>query len=539
MFPDKVGKYLRGILVFPVFVALLAWLPDFALAQKVTRVNLEKANVMRLVSEGGKSVQRLIGDVVLRQDSTYFYSDSAALDENNNFSAVGNIHIVSNDSVHLYGKYLKYSGNTRIAVLDSNVILVDPRATLYTDHLEFDRNKGIAYYFTGGRIVDGDNVLTSIIGRYFTDEYMFLFQDSVVATSPDYTMYADSLKYNTETEIVYLTGPTDIYGEKDHIYSEKGWYDTRDDRSELTLNNQITHEDQILRGDWIYYDREREYGKALGNIWLKDTLQNVILEGEVSEFFRKDRHSYITDSARAILIEERDSLFMHADSFLMVMDSADKAKLIFAYHHMKFYRSDMQGKCDSLVYKVNDSLITMLGNPVVWSDENQLTSDSIWMHISENRVDSMVMFNMAFIISRDSTETYNQIKGKQMRAYFFENRLYMIKVFGNAETVYYIREDNNDLIGINSSISSDMVILVNNNKINQIIYLNKPDAVLYPEEQFPNDKKFLKDFKWIEDQRPMDKSGIYIWKEESETETIPDSKSEPDPKSDTESESED
>jgi lipopolysaccharide export system protein LptA len=539
MLPDRIVKYLRGIVLFPLLLALLACLPEVAKAQKVTRVNLEKANVMRLVTEGGKSVQRLIGDVVLRQDSTYFYSDTAALDENNNFSAVGNIHIAYSDSVHLYGKFLKYSGNSRVAVLDSNVILVDPRATLYTDHLEFDRNKGIAYYFTGGKIVDRDNVLTSIIGRYFTDNYMFLFKDSVVATSPDYTMYADSLKYNTETEIVYLIGPTDIYGDKDHIYSEQGWYDTKDDRSELTLNNQITHEDQILKANWIYYDRGKEYGKALGNVWMKDTLQNVIMEGEISEFFRRERHSYITDSARAILIEEQDSLFMHADSFMMVMDSADKAKFIFAYHHMKFFRSDMQGKCDSLVYKVNDSLISMLGNPVVWSDENQLTSDSIWMHISNNRVDSMVMFNMAFIISRDSTETFNQIKGKQMRAYFNENRLYLIKVFGNAETVYYIREDNNDLIGINSSVSSDMVILVNNNKINQIIYLKMPDAVLYPENDFPKDKHFLKDFKWIEDQRPLDKSGIYIWKEEAISEPKPESERGPVEDSEPENGSED
>jgi hypothetical protein len=138
------------------------------------------------------------------------------------------------------------------------------------------------------------------------------------------------------------------------------------------------------------------------------------------------------------------------------------------------------------------------------------------MHLSKNRVDSMVMFNMAFIISRDTAETFNQIKGKQMRAYFFENKLYRVRVFGNAETVYYVREDNGLLIGINSSLSSDMVIHVNDNKIREIIYLTQPDAVLFPEEQFPSEKKFLKDFKWIEDQRPADKSQIFIWLEEEE-----------------------
>ena len=513
MYPDLIRKYLPGIYCFLAMVVAFFMTGGSTQAQNVTEVHLEKADILKFDQKGGRNIQRLIGNVILRQDSTYFYSDTAELDENNNFSAVGNIHIEYSDSVDLYGDYVTYSGNTRIAVLDSNVVLVDPRATLYTDHLEYDRNNGIAYYFTGGRIVDRDNVLTSITGRYFTDSYLFLFKDSVVATSPDYIMYADSLKYNTETEVVYIDGPTDIYGEKDHIYSEKGWYDTRDDRSELQKNNRIDHEEQILKADWIYYDRGNEYGKALGNIWIKDTVQDLILEGEVSEFFRNERHSYITESARATLIDDQDSLFMHADSFLMVMDSADQARYMFAHHKMKFFRKDMQGMCDSLVYRVNDSLIAMLGSPVIWTDQNQLTSDSIWMHISDNRIDSMVMFNMSFIISRDSTDSFNQIKGKQMRAYFFENRLYKIKVFGNAETIYYIREDNNELIGINSSVSSDMDILINDDRIREIIYLKMPDAVLFPEDEFPADKKYLKDFKWIEDQRPADKYGIFFWKE--------------------------
>jgi lipopolysaccharide export system protein LptA len=511
MFPERIRIYLSQI--FYIFLVITGWMVFIlpAGAQKVTKVNIENANILRLDKKSGKSVRRLAGNVILRQDSTYFYCDTAELDESNNVHAVGKIHITYSDSVHLYGDYLNYFGNTRTAILDSNVVLVDPRATLYTDHLEYDRNMGTAYYFTGGRIVDNENVLTSKIGKYYTNRYDFLFKDSVVAVNPDYTMYADSLIYNTESEIVFIVGPTNIYGEKDHIYSEKGWYDTKDDRSELSKNSVITHEAQIMKADWIYYDRGTEYGKALGNVWIKDTVQNVILEGGISEFFRNEKHSYITDSARAILIDDPDSLFMHADSFMMVMDSADQARFIFAYHKMKFYRSDMQGMCDSLVYKVNDSLIAMLGNPVIWSGENQITSDSVWMHISDNQVDSMVMYNMAFIISKDSANTFNQIKGKQMRAYFFENELYKIKVFGNAETVYYIREDNNELIGINSSVSSDMVIIVNEDQIREIIYLTMPDAILYPENEFPAEKEFLKDFKWIEDQRPKNKESIFTW----------------------------
>jgi lipopolysaccharide export system protein LptA len=483
-------------------------------AQKTTQVYIEHADFAKLGSEKGRNFQRLIGNAKLRQDSTYFYCDTASLYDGNNLVAVGQVHISYSDSVNLYGDYLTYDGNTRIAVLDSNVRLVDKRATLYTDHMEYDRNHSVAYYFTGGRIESKKNVLTSMTGRYFTQSYDFIFSDSVVAVNPDYTMYADTLRYNTESEMVFIEGPTNIYGKDDKIYSEKGWYDTRNNQAELDRNNRIEHLEQILKGDWIYYDREKEYGKAVGNVWLKDTVQKVILEGGISEFYRSEKYSYVTDSACAILIDARDSLYMHADSFILVLDTADKARLLLAHHRMKFFKSDLQGMCDSLIYRVKDSVIALLNQPVLWSDENQLTADSMWLYISKNRIDSMVLFNMAFIISRDSSDSFNQIKGKQMRAYFRDNKLYMIKVQGNAETIYFVRDEKKAMIGINKSIASNMAIMLDDRKIKKIIYLTQPDAVLYPEKDLVEEDKFLKDFNWIEEQRPADRQGIYIWKPE-------------------------
>lgn len=492
----------------------ILFLASPAVAQQVTRINIENADRLRIIDNKGKKVQQLIGNAVLRQDSTYFYCDTAIYDSENNLRATGGVHINFSDSVHLYGDVLTYSGNTRIAVLDHNVRLVDQRATLFTDHLEYDRNNGVAYYFTGGRIVDDRNELTSKTGRYYNRLKEFFFKDSVVVTNPDYVMYADTLRYNTATEVVFIEGPTDIIGEEDHIYSEKGWYDTRNDLAELSLNNAIHHSEQILRGDWIYYDRENEYGKARGNVWLKDTAQRVILEGQTGEFFRSEgRRSYLTEQARAILIDAKDSLFMHADSLVMVLDSARKARYIFAYHRMKFFRADLQGMCDSLVYRVRDSVIALLKNPVLWSDASQLTADSIWMFVSQNRIDSMRLFNLAFIISRDSTESFNQIKGRQMTAFFHDNELYRIRVDGNAETIYFVREETGELIGINKSVSSAMVIGIEENQIRKTYYIGQPDATMFPEKDLPAQERLLRDFKWLEEFRPKDRHEIFIWQE--------------------------
>jgi lipopolysaccharide export system protein LptA len=512
MYPDlkKKAQFLIYGWLIPVAMSLLLHHPWSSSGQKVTRINIEQARTLRVEKKEGKTLQRLVGDVILRQDSTWFYCDSAWKDEGRNYlEAIGNVHISYSDSVDLYGDYLNYDGNTRIAILDSNVILDDNRAILYTDHLLYDRNQKVAFYNQGGRIVDQDNVLTSILGRYYTDTDDFYFRDSVVVTNPDYIMYADTLRYNTETEIVYIFGPTHIYGENEYLYSEDGWYDTQNDVSELYKNNRITYNEQILLADTIYYDDKKGYGRATGNIWMKDTLQKVIMEGDLSEIFRNEYYSYVTGNARGILIDQEDSLFMHADTFRLILDSAENARLLLAYHHIKFFREDMQGMCDSLIYRVNDSVISMRIDPVLWTQSNQLSSDSILMFVTNNRIDSMTLYNMAFIISRDKLGTFDQIKGKEMKGYFRDNELYRINVLGNAETIYFVREDDGAMIGINKLISSNMAIMMEDKKVARIVYYKKPEGKMHPEEDLSGEQRVLKGFDWQENERPVSKDDIF------------------------------
>lgn len=494
-------------------VLFILIVPLFLFGQKSTRVRIENADVLKLDTKDGKTIQRLNGNVILRQDSTLFRSDTASLDDRNNLEAIGKIHITYADSVEIFGDYLYYDGNTRIAELDGNVRMADSRATLYTDHLIYDRSKRLAYYVTGGRIVDEENVLTSITGRYYTDVSDFFFRDSVVLTNPDYVMYSDTLLYNTKSEIVTISGPTDIYGKKDYIYSEKGWYDTKKDITMLTESNRIRHEEQYLLADTVFYDSERGYGYARGNIWLKDTVQDVILEGAVSEYFKQEGFAYLTGDALAILIDKDDSLFLHADTFRMELDSAEKARYIYAYHRMKFYRDDLQGKCDSMVYSVSDSVITMLHSPALWSEGNQLTSDTILIHVSGNSIDSLVMVNSAFIVSRDLGTSFNQIKGRQMRGYLLDGKLHRISVLGNAETVYFVREEDSTLIGINICLASEMGIVVEDDKIKDIIYYSIPDGTLFPEKDVKTEDTILKGFHWIGERRPRDRKEIFIWED--------------------------
>lgn len=493
-------------------IFLITFSPVILFAQKTTKVQLLNSNKLIGVKTDGKELNRLIGDVILKHDSTIFYCDSAYLYKGtNNFEAFSNVHIIVNDSVEIFGDILNYNGNSRIAELFYNVKLIDNKATLTTEHLFYNRNTKIAFYNTGGKIVDKENQLTSVIGYYYTSQKEFFFKDSVVLINPDYIMNSDTLMYNTETETSYFYGPTTIIGDEDSIYCEDGWYDTQFNITRLKKNLFIQHNEQIITGDTIYYDKTKGYSLAINNVVLIDTLQDVVVKGNLAEYQKNKGFAFVTDSALAITIDNNDSLFLHADTLKIVFDTAHKAKILFAYNKAKFYREDIQGLCDSLVYNFKDSTITLYNEPVLWSDSNQLTADSIKIVIANNEIDTMVLFNSSFIISRDDTATFNQIKGKNMVAYFTDNELKKITVDGNSQTIYFVREETGELIGINKAVSSKMLIFLENKQMKTITYIDFPKETLFPEKDLSPKDIILKGFKWLEEKRPRNKMEIFYW----------------------------
>lgn len=497
-----------------IIFLLIIFLGVNSYAQKTTKVKLIRSNELLMDDKFNKNIQRLIGDVVMLHDSTYFYCDSAWLNrKENNFRAFSNVHINVNDTLDIYSDSLNYDGSTRIADLYGNVKLVDNRATLTTDHLTYDRNTRIAYYYTGAVIVSDSNVLTSSIGYYYTDPKEAYFRNDVVLTNPDYIMNSDTLKYNTTSKIAWFFGPSTIVGEKDSIYCEDGWYDTENDIARLKLNVYVQHTEQILKGDTVFYRRFPGFGIAENNVVLHDTVQDIYVMGNYAEYDDELHYAYVTDSAMAILPDKKDSLYLHADTMWMRTDSSGAAELMQAYYKVKFYRKSLQGKCDSLVYHFIDSTIIMYNDPVMWSQENQLSSDSVKIVLTNNQIDTMVLHGSCFIIMEDDTifKRFNQVKGRIMVGYFQDNEIVRIRVTGNAETLYFLREENHALIGIQTALSNKMLIYLDSNKISGLTYIDQPDGAIHTPFELSEEELLLRDFKWIEDQRPMRKEDIFRW----------------------------
>jgi lipopolysaccharide export system protein LptA len=494
-----------------LFLVVLCWLfiSPVVLAQK-TVIHIERAKKANYDARLGKDVQRLVGDVIMRQDSTLFYCDSAYLNEKTrNFDAFGQVYINVNDSMDIYSDRLIYNGDSRIAELFDNVRLIDDSTVLETHYLLYNRVTQLATYPNKGKITQGDKVLTSVKGYYQSDLKEFYFRKDVVLVTPDYETYSDTLVYNSISEIAWFYGPTVIRSDENTLYGGYGWYNTLTNQAYLTKQPSIYTMEQMVYADTMFYDRNTGFGRAGGRVEVIDTNYQVIVKGAFGQFWELEGKSYVTDSAVAVTYDTEDSLFIHADTLFLYFDEDREAKKMEAYYGVRFFRTDLQGTCDSLSYLLSDSTIRMFQDPVLWSEENQLSADSIHIMMTNKALDSLVMYNNAFIVSRDTIRGYNQIKGKDMIGYFKKNELDRIAVEGSAQTVYWVREEDKSLIGINLAKASRMLIKLFKSQITEIIYRSSPNEVMYPEKDLPAGEEKMRGFRWLQERRPKDKMDIF------------------------------
>jgi hypothetical protein len=210
------------------------------------------------------------------------------------------------------------------------------------------------------------------------------------------------------------------------------------------------------------------------------------------------------------MIDKMDTLFLHADTLKMLFDSTQTAQLLSAYYHCFFYRDDIQGYADSLAYDAIDSVIYLHRNPVLWSNENQLKADTITLFLKNNQFDEIHLNNAAFISNELEFQRFNQIKGKRMIGYFDNNNLYKIDVIGNAESLYYIEEDNKSLIGVNKTESAFMTLLLEDNTFTNITISGKPKAKMSPWNLLKDEDKLLLNFVWLIHLRPQSRNDLFI-----------------------------
>jgi len=473
-------------------------------------------DVMEMDAAIDPNLFKLLGNVSVKHNDALMWCDSAYLYENKNeVISFGNVRIEQGDTLKLFGDYLRYDGNSEKAYVSGNVRLIDKETVLFTDMLNYNMAERTAYYDTGGKIISNSDTLKSDKGIYFSYEKLFHFSDSVTIVGPDYAAKADTMHYSTEKETVYFMGPTEILGDSIKLFARGGWYNTKDKLSKIWDNAIIDNYKQIIEGDSLYYNELTGYGLAIGNVIITDTANNSMVMGNKVLYYKEPESYFVTDSALYIMTGESDSLYLHADTLRSitvtetVADSVNSFRLIRAYYGTKVYSDGFQSKCDSLSYSFRDSTIRMYGQPILWSEENQLTADSITLFTKSGNMDRMELYNNSFVTSQVDSLRFNQIKGRNLTGYFRENKIYRVLVEGNGESIYFLI-DGESLVGVNYSKSSNIEIIVEDGKIKEVTEFGNPDGYLDPPLLKNLEELKIQGFKCLNSFRPIQKEDVFI-----------------------------
>ena len=471
---------------------------------KKTKVYLIHTNTLSFDKAVKPDAQILNGDVCFRHDSSYMYCDSAYFfEQTNSLEAFSNVRMEQGDTLFVYGDYLFYDGNTPVAYLRENVRMENGQVTLFTDSLNYERIPNIGYYFEGGLIVDSLNQLSSFYGQYSPETKLAVFNDSVRLENTDFTLYSD-----TQSKIATILGPSVIVSDSGTIHTSRGWYDTVNNTSLLLDQSQVESGEKILIGDSIFYNRDTGMGEVYGNMSLIDTAQHVTLQGEYGYYNEQTGYAFATDSARFLEYSQGDTLFLHADTLQMVtVDSIYRE--IKAYYGVRFYRTDMQGVCDSMQFNTRDSVLYMYTEPVLWNEQYQLYGDTIAIYMNDSTIEYAHVIQFAFAAQHVDSSYYNQLKGNDLKAYFEGQAVHQIDVAGNAESIFYPLEKDGAKVGMNETKSGFLTIWVKDNKLDKLKIWPSPVGTMTPIPDLKPDQKMLKDFYWFDYLRPKNKDDIY------------------------------
>jgi lipopolysaccharide export system protein LptA len=511
------NPYKFFLFLFPrILAGVFMLLSVEGFAQQKKRIDIEQADYWEADDKIAPNAQRLVGNVRIRHENVLMWADSAyTYTGSNRVDAFGNVHINQGDSLDLYARKVFYNGDISKARAFQNVRLINKNTTLYTDTLDYDLAASIGFYEHHGKIIDSLNTLTSITGRYFLDTDIIHFYDNVEAFNENYTLHSDTLIYNTKTGRAHIQGPTTIRDSANTIYAEDGWYDTESGEAELLKNPSIHNETQHLKANYIKYNETDGRGRALGNVRMEDFENRIVVTGNTADYSEKMEIATVTDSALFTMYSERDTLFLHADTLRTIPDvSAKGEKMILAYYGARFFRTDLQGMCDSLVYFTKDSVVQLFKNPVIWSEIHQLSADEIEMKQVTNAPDELHLRNNGFIISKLDSGRFDQIKGREMVGYVVNNELNQIEVNGSGQTLYYARQ-NEEIIGLNRVESSRISIRFREGRMFRISFLQKPEGLLKPLFELTEEDKTLRGFDWKINQRPLSKHDVFWRKDQN------------------------
>ncbi len=494
-----------------VLISLINVVSVLGQETKVIDVTSDRLEIDEKRFPGATLLSKVTDQVYLKHEGIEIWCDQAVhYGEDRFVKAFGNVEMKQGDSITMKSNYAEYNGKTEFAYASTNVILETPQNTLKTDTLFFDRLRQQAYYRSGGTVKDSANTLKSIIGRYYMDKKLYRFSKEVNIVNPQNTVDSERLDYYTDSGYTYLYGPSTVKSPESTLYCERGFYDTKTNIGYAIKNARIDYDNRRVFGDSIYYDSNKSFASATNNIRVIDTANNSLIKGHYAEVFKAKDSVFITKRALAISKQENDSIFIHSDT-IMVTGKPDK-RLMRGFYDVRIYKTDMSGKSDSISVDQKTGFTKLIGKPILWANQNQMTGDTIQLISNQKtqKLDSLKVYYDSFLVQQDTLkEGFNQIKGSVLYGLFKENKLVQVDIDKNTETVYFQRNEDLELIGINKVLSSRIKILFADQQLTDVYYYDNVEGTLFQESNLPENARELEGLNWRGDELISSKKDLF------------------------------
>ena len=458
---------------------------------------------------------------VLTADRVIFYKDD------NFIKAIGNVVLVTSDGNRITAEEMEYDGNTQRGIARKNVVLTDPKQTIRTQILYYDRVSNLAYYNTGATITDGQNVIYSKSGTYDLTTSIVDITGNVKIDNAEYRVEGDNIKQNQNTNTAVFSGPTTITNKADpskRIYTESGTYKMTEKEVFLNKNSKIYYNGKILTGDKMYFNQITGFGTSKGHVTLNDPKENRYIKGGYGEIYQFKDSAMVTDKPYAVKVMQKDSLYFSAQKILTYQkadSSLVKKSFLRAYKKVRVFKSNAQARSDSLSFNETDGIMHLNGVPILWTGAKQVTGDKIdvFFDTKKENIDSLKVIGNAFAISKADSlnlkDEFNQIKGKLISVFYKENQIKLAKVIGNAQAITYADDDNKktgglERIGVALSTCGTIEADFADQKI-QIISCNiGANSDIYPMSKISKKQRFFPDFNWNTKDRLLKWQDIFV-----------------------------
>ena len=458
------------------------------------------------------------GKVAFRHDGGNLWCDSAYYYEaSNSVKAFGHVKFVQGDTLSLTCERGDYDGQELMMHARHNVVLKHRRQTLYTDSLDYDRLYEYAYFYDGGKLVDGKDQLSSDWGEYNTKTREAIFYYDVRMRSPERLIETDTLHYDTRTSTAHITGESQITTKTSVVNTTDGYFDTKTDRAKLFQRSTIVDGAKTITGDTLFYDDKTGVGEGFGNVVFVDKKNKNELNCGHLKYNQLTGYGYGTKDALVKDFSQKDTLYMHADSLKIYtynINTDSVYREVHCFDKVRAYRIDVQAVCDSMVFNSKDSCLTMYRDPIVWNSNRQLIGEKIKLFMNDSTIREAHILGQAFSaeLMPDSIH-YNQVSSTDMYAYFVDGALRRSDAVGNVCAVYFPVDDKDTtLIGLNYTETDTMKMYLSKERKMEKIWMPKAVGTLYPMTQIPPSKLKLQNFVWFDYIRPTSPMDVFVWR---------------------------